>query len=160
MWVKLGLHDLKELFQYEVFYDSMSQLSYLPQGVKPCGLSEDRPSGGPFCGPRKSREVGHIHIPCSLSSPCHADAVGRERLSLSWFTSWESAFVPEAVPTFPTKDKSGSSKAKVPTVIQPDSDPPWALPEAPCGTFLGAMPLLHSTTLWIPPVHNAFPQHL
>lgn len=97
-------------------------------------------------------EVGHICVPCSLNSPCYADAVGRERLSLSWSTSWVSAFVPEAVPTFPTKDKPGSSKAKVPTVTQPDSDPTQALTEAPCGAFLGAMFLLPAATLQIPPV--------
>lgn len=97
-------------------------------------------------------EVGHIHVPCSLSCPCHTDAMGTERLSLSWFTSWVLAFVPEAVPTFPANDKSGSSKAKVPTVTQPDSYCTWTLPETPCGAFLRAMSLLPSTTLQITPM--------
>lgn len=96
-------------------------LCYLAQRLQLCGLSKDRPSRAPFCGPGgpERAEVGHIHVPCSLSSPCHADAMGRERLSLSWFTSWVSAFVPEAVPTFPAKDQSGSTKASHTTRLIP-----------------------------------------
>lgn len=107
-------------------------------------------TGGPFCGPRESREVGHVHVPRSLSSPCHGNAVGRERLSkLVHFMG--ISICGRGLPNLPHQTNLAAAKPKSPQSHN-QTGPTRALPEAPCGAFLGAMSLLPSATLQIPPV--------